>query len=111
MNLIVEKTLANNKTLYRCIDERAVVHYILVHNIGVIKTGFVYDVTVFWLDKNIKRCFLQAFHKQNLLNDPATLSKLFNHYNGSSFPCNAEYGWKDSEISTKDKIMLGVSAQ
>lgn len=106
MTFSTKKILSHNKTLYECPDKNRVIDFVLVHNTDVLSDCFVYDITVYWQKQNTKRCFRQARHKENLLDNPTKLAELFNE-NKKCFPLNAELGWKDSELDTKDIKILG----
>lgn len=102
MKLKIYKKISDSKTLYKPLEDTATIDYILVHNTDILQKCFVYDITVYWLSQNTKRCFSLAKHKENLLENPELLSLLFDD-NKKMFPCNAEHGWKDSVITAKDE--------
>ena len=104
MELKLYKQIDRKRTVYKCIDGSGV-DYVLVNNTDVLSKSFVYDITVYWIDKSIKRIFLSAEHKKNFLEDEKALTDAFND-DIKRFPCNCKYGWKDYYITQKDLDML-----
>lgn len=107
MQLTIFKRIKNNKTLYKSTSENDTVAFVLVDNTDVLSDCFVYDITFYWKNYDTKRCFRQARHKENFLDNAELLSKALND-NKKMFPCNAEHGWKDEEITDKDKKMMST---
>lgn len=107
MKLEIYKKISENKTLYKPQGSNSTIDFVLVHNTDILQKCFVYDITIFWIKQNTKRCFSLARHKENLLENPELLSFLLND-NKKMFPCNAEHGWKDSAITTKDMKILEI---
>lgn len=104
MLLKIHKKINYKKTLYKCVDNCGV-DYVLVDNTDVLTKGFIYDITVFWIDKGIKRVFSLAEYKDNFLDNEKGLTDAFND-NKKKFPCNCKYGWKDFSITPKDIMLL-----
>ena len=105
MQLAIYKKIKYNKTLYKSTSQNDTVSFILVDNTDVLSDCFVYDITFYWKDYNSKRCFRQARHKENFLDNAELLAKALND-NIKMFPCNAEHGWKDSELTEKDLKLI-----
>lgn len=106
MTYEIIKQIKNNKLLLS-VNNGTDCDFILIDNTDVTSEYFIYDITVYWSSNNFKRCFMQATHKENFLLKPELFIESYSN-NKSFFPLNAKYGWKDSELTEKDKKLLNI---
>ena len=106
MKLRVYKKINDTTTLFKS-DEKGGVNFVLVERGEKILNKYYYDVTIYWIDSMFKRHFIQAEHKEDFLGNPYRLEAALSD-NVYGFPCNADLGWKDGEITEEDKKLLDI---
>lgn len=106
MRLKVYKKIDDKTTLYKS-DNQNPVNFVLIEQTSSILNKFYYDVTIYWVDSMFKRHFIQAEHKNDFLNNPKALEDALSD-NKLMFPCNADLGWKDGNITEEDKKLLDL---